>query len=43
MDPRDDVPHAAGSWPAVIVTTAILSVFVAGLAQALAWLARRRG
>jgi hypothetical protein len=42
MDPRDGVPHAAGSWPAVIVTTAILSVLVAGLAQALAWLARRR-
>jgi hypothetical protein len=42
MDPRDGVPHSAGSWPAVIVTTVILSVLVAALAQALAWIARRR-
>ena len=39
IDPRDDVEHAAGSWAAVIVTTAILTVAVAALAFALCWAA----
>lgn len=42
IDPRDEVEHAAGSWPAVAVASAVLSVAVAALAQALAWVANRR-
>lgn len=42
IDPRDGVEHAAGSWPAVIVTTLVLSAVVAVLALALAWIAARR-
>jgi hypothetical protein len=42
IDPRDGVEHAAGSWPAVIVTTLVLSVVIALLAFALAWAAARR-
>jgi hypothetical protein len=42
IDPRDGVEHAAGSWPAVIVTTLVLSAIVAAVAQALAWAAARR-
>ena len=42
LDPRDDVEHAAGSWPAVIVTTLLLTVVVIGLGLGLAWIARRR-
>lgn len=39
LDPRDGVEHAAGSWPAVGITTAVLSVAVAGLALAIRWIA----
>jgi hypothetical protein len=42
LDPRDEVEHAAGSWPAVIITTLLLTVAVVGLGLGLAWLARRR-
>jgi hypothetical protein len=42
LDPRDEVEHAAGSWPAVIITTAVLTVAVVVLGLGLAWLARRR-
>lgn len=41
MDPRDGVEHAAGSWPAVIVTILILTVFVIALAAAIQWLTTR--
>lgn len=42
IDPRDDVDHAAGSWPAVIITTAILTAAVVAIGLGLARLARRR-
>lgn len=41
LDPRDDVPHAAGSWPVVIVSTVVLAALVAGAALGLRWLAGR--
>lgn len=41
LDPRDEVPHAAGSWPVVIVSTVVLAVLVAGAALGLRWLAGR--
>lgn len=39
IDPRPDVPNAAGSWGVVIVTIAVLAVAVAGLAFGLRWVA----
>ena len=42
IDPRDGVEHAAGSWPVVIVTSLVLAVIVAVVAQALAWAAALR-
>jgi hypothetical protein len=41
MDPRDGVEHAAGSWGAVIVTIAILTMFVIALALAIQWVTAR--
>jgi hypothetical protein len=42
LDPRDGVEYAAGSWPAVIITTVALTVAVVALGLGLAWIARRR-
>ncbi|MDW3213734.1 MAG: Pr6Pr family membrane protein [Ilumatobacteraceae bacterium] len=42
LDPREDVEHAAGSWPVVIITTLVLTAAVVGLGLGLAWIARRR-
>jgi len=39
IDPRPEVANAAGSWGAVVVTIAILTVAVVGLAFALRWIA----
>lgn len=43
LDPRDDVEHAAGSWPAVVITTGVLTAAVVVLGLGLARIARRRG
>lgn len=39
IDPRPEVANAAGSWGAVVLTIAILTVAVVGLAWALRWIA----